>query len=139
MTDTALPLEPAGWKLLKDSTHDERSWPEDAGHENGDYSCLCSHCGRVFTGHKRRMLCKVCSTSTERAVEVEAATKPVSQEPSDSEMALNAKRYRHMRESAVCRDRNGPGLYWYLPRHLKGDPGERLDAAIDAAMKGDAK
>ena len=52
---------PEGWKLLKDSTFNERSWAEDASHENGNYSCLCCNCGRTFTGHKRRVLCKVCA------------------------------------------------------------------------------
>lgn len=52
---------PEGWKLLKDSTHEERSWPEDSGHENGNYYCLCHNCGRQFTGHKRRVTCKVCA------------------------------------------------------------------------------
>jgi hypothetical protein len=52
---------PAGWKLLKDSTQDERTWHEDAGHENGNYYCLCHHCGRQFVGHKRRVECKVCA------------------------------------------------------------------------------
>jgi hypothetical protein len=52
---------PAGWKLLKDSTHEERSWSEDAGHENGRYSCSCAHCLRMFVGHKRRVFCRVCS------------------------------------------------------------------------------
>jgi hypothetical protein len=53
---------PQGWKLLKDSTFDERSWPEDSGHENGNYFCNCIHCGRQFTGHKRRCVCRVCAS-----------------------------------------------------------------------------
>jgi hypothetical protein len=56
------PEVPKGWKLLKDSTHEERSWREDAGHENGNYSNACCECGRMFLGHKRRVICKVCST-----------------------------------------------------------------------------
>lgn len=52
---------PAGYKLLKNSTHAERSWTEDASHENGNYHCNCLECGRVFTGYRRRSLCKVCS------------------------------------------------------------------------------
>jgi hypothetical protein len=51
---------PDGYKLLRDSTHDERSWKEDASHENGNYYCTCCVCGRQFNGHKRRVLCKVC-------------------------------------------------------------------------------
>ena len=48
----------------------------------------------------------------------------------------DAARYRRMRGSAAFQDRNGPGLYWYLPRWNRDLPiGERLDAAIDAAIK----
>lgn len=50
-------------------------------------------------------------------------------------MAEDAARYRHMRDSATFRCRNGPGLYWYLPRHMKGDSAERLDEAIDEARR----
>jgi len=46
----------------------------------------------------------------------------------------DARRYQHMKSSARFLDRNGPGLYWYLPRFQSGTPGERIDAAIDAAM-----
>lgn len=38
-----------------------RDWPEDFAHENGNYSCICADCGESFTGHKRRLICKVCS------------------------------------------------------------------------------
>lgn len=54
---------PAGYKVLKDSTQQERSWTEDARHENGNYHCVCCHCGRGFIGHKRRASCKVCSAA----------------------------------------------------------------------------
>jgi len=57
------PAIPEGWKLLKDSTYEERSWPEDSSHENGNYSCRCYHCDRMFTGHKRRACCKVCAAA----------------------------------------------------------------------------
>ena len=50
----------------------------------------------------------------------------------------DAERYRHMRNNSQFQSRNGPGLYWYLPRGLQGDEGEQLDAAIDAARKGEA-
>lgn len=52
---------PDGYKLLKDTTIQERSWPEDSGHENGNYYCECCVCLRQFTGHKRRVVCKVCA------------------------------------------------------------------------------
>ena len=56
----AQPAVPDGWKLLKDTTQDDRSWHEDASHENGCYCNTCHHCGRMFTGHKRRVTCKAC-------------------------------------------------------------------------------
>lgn len=51
---------------------------------------------------------------------------------------LNAERYRHMRNNAQFQSRNGPGLYWYLPRFMDGkvrDEGKQLDDAIDAAIR----
>ncbi len=48
-------------------------------------------------------------------------------------MAKDAARYRKMRKNARFEWRNGPGLYFYLPRgdrDLTG--GERLDNALDA-------
>jgi hypothetical protein len=50
-----------GWKLLKNTTLDERTWHEDEGHENGNYFCNCIECGRQFIGHKRRVICKSCA------------------------------------------------------------------------------
>lgn len=38
-------------------------WPEDAPHENGNYHCRCCQCGRMFVGHKRRVVCKICATA----------------------------------------------------------------------------
>ncbi len=52
---------PKGYKLLKDTTHEERSWSEDTSLENGHYHCSCIECGRQFTGHKRRVVCKSCT------------------------------------------------------------------------------
>ena len=37
-----------------------RDWPEDHGHENGDYFNECCHCNETFMGHKRRVSCHVC-------------------------------------------------------------------------------
>lgn len=36
-------------------------WPEDFSHENGNYFSEC-RCGRIFVGHKRRPICKVCDS-----------------------------------------------------------------------------
>lgn len=58
--DCGLQIVEDGWRLLKDTTHEERSWPEDYSHENGHYSNTCCECGRAFTGHKRRVVCKAC-------------------------------------------------------------------------------
>lgn len=50
--------------------------------------------------------------------------------------ALDAERYRHMRANFSVQDRNGPGLYWYLPRWDRDLPwAERLDFAIDKEIK----
>jgi len=55
-------------------------------------------------------------------------------------MVRDAKRYRYMRSTAIFQDRNGPGLYWYLPRWNRDLPiGERIDAAIDAAAPGEGE
>lgn len=43
----------------------------------------------------------------------------------------DAARYKWMRSNSAFLDRNGPGLYWYLPRFLSGDNGEMLDQNID--------
>ena len=48
----------------------------------------------------------------------------------------DARRYRFMRRSAIFQDRNGPGLYWHLPRTDWNLPlGDRLDKAIDDQLK----
>jgi hypothetical protein len=36
-------------------------WSEDFPHENGNYENRCSECGIGFMGHKRRVVCKICS------------------------------------------------------------------------------
>ena len=49
------------------------------------------------------------------------------------EVTKDAMRYRHMRTNGKFQDRNGPGIYWYLPHFDRGLPiGRRLDSAIDA-------
>lgn len=42
-----------------------RDWPEDATHENGSYQCRCCVCHEIFIGHKRRVVCHVCSDRDE--------------------------------------------------------------------------
>lgn len=41
--------------------HDERNWPEDYEHENGNYINTCGTCKLAFKGHKRRVRCRMCS------------------------------------------------------------------------------
>jgi len=38
-----------------------RDWTEDFADENGNYQCHCVKCGHLFTGYKRRVVCKLCS------------------------------------------------------------------------------
>lgn len=54
----------AGIKALcEKATHEgSRDWREDFSHENGNYHCHCANCGNIFTGHKRRVQCKLCYT-----------------------------------------------------------------------------
>lgn len=52
----------------------------------------------------------------------------------NAELRKDAERYRYMRRSATSKYRNGPGLYWHLPRYMQGSKAEQLDASIDAAM-----
>ncbi len=44
---------------------DPRDFPEDASHENGRYMCYCLLCDRNFYGHKRRVVCKLCTTEAD--------------------------------------------------------------------------
>ena len=65
---------------------------------------------------------------------VTQAREVLAMEAALAEAQRDAARYRHMRKNAVFQDRNGPGLYWYLPRYSALSKGERLDEAIDAAL-----
>ena len=40
----------------------DRDFPGDAEHENGDYENRCVDCGELFTGYKRRVVCRACAT-----------------------------------------------------------------------------
>ena len=50
-----------------------RDWDEDKSHENGNYVCACGKCGFHFIGHKRRVRCKLCATTTPAKVDIEQA------------------------------------------------------------------
>lgn len=43
-----------------------RDWAEDFSHENGNYLCRCCECGHIFCGHKRRVVCRTCTTEKAR-------------------------------------------------------------------------
>ena len=49
---------------MEGATELKRSWPEDFSHENGNYFCCCVHCGKQFRGHKRRVVCKLCTAGS---------------------------------------------------------------------------
>jgi len=44
--------------IFKDN---ERNWEEDFKYENGNYMNRCIVCNRMFLGHKRRCVCKLCA------------------------------------------------------------------------------
>jgi hypothetical protein len=46
-----------------------RSFPEDYSDENGNYLNVCGKCDNVFSGHKRRVRCKLCENQVEERVE----------------------------------------------------------------------
>lgn len=42
--------------------NNEGNWTEDFCHENGNYENECCKCNNLFIGHKRRVVCKKCSS-----------------------------------------------------------------------------
>lgn len=46
--------------ILTENT--KKHWFEDFSHENGNYQCKCVKCESMFAGHKRRVICKECSS-----------------------------------------------------------------------------
>ena len=62
-----------------------------------------------------------------------AAFKEALSHSTGSKIEEDAKRYQWMKKKATFQNRNGPGLYWYLPRYLEGDEGDQLDKSIDDA------
>lgn len=45
-------------KIIKTT---ERDWVKDFEHENGMYQNICRVCDKLFIGHKRRFIYRVCS------------------------------------------------------------------------------
>ncbi|WP_233854022.1 hypothetical protein [Paraburkholderia sp. HD33-4] len=68
---------------------------------------------------------------TDRIVEINAQPAQTRALTGD---ARDAARYRWLREHAIPQWRNGPGLYWYLPRLMEGSPAEKLDTVLDSAL-----
>ena len=56
----------------------QRGWWEDQQHENGNYQNTCVPCGRDFIGHKRRVVCKACSTGLTQALRTAPAPQDAS-------------------------------------------------------------
>lgn len=61
----------------------ERERGEDFSHENGKYSNYCLTCKELFTGHKRRLVCKLCARLMQKSrdlwrlfAKVDAASQP---------------------------------------------------------------
>ncbi len=86
------------------------------------------------TKQELRALCEGCSGPEMCPVEITAGD-VLGLLDEVERLRKDAMRYRHMRDTAVFRDRNGPGLYWYLPRFLRGSAPEQLDESIDAAIQ----
>ena len=61
--ESALAATPAVGEGAESMFPDAHNWPEDAAQENGSYCNTCSECKRVFIGHKRRVMCRVCANA----------------------------------------------------------------------------
>lgn len=90
---------PQGWKLIKDSTHAERSWPDDVTSGQSLYSCCCAECGRNFNGHKWRACCRVCAEAPPApAAQVgKAGWLPIKTSPKDGSKFLAMTAHGHVR------------------------------------------
>jgi hypothetical protein len=53
--------------------HPDRNWDEDFLHENGNYVNNCVSCRLYFRGHKRRVICKKCSSTPDPVKEDETS------------------------------------------------------------------
>lgn len=51
---------PFGYKLLRDTTLEQRSWMNESHSERGRNTLTCSHCLRVFHGNAKRTICRTC-------------------------------------------------------------------------------
>ena len=63
MTKILIEIDTDTQRVVQIATQEDRSYPEDEKHENGNYFNTCYHCGRTFVGHKRRAVCKVCAAA----------------------------------------------------------------------------
>ena len=48
-------------KFAISSLNPEKDWKGDWRFENGNYFCTCMFCKELFTGHKRRVVCRLCA------------------------------------------------------------------------------
>lgn len=51
---------PFGYKLLRDTTLEQRSWMNEIHSDRGPNHLTCSHCLRVFHGNAKRTICRTC-------------------------------------------------------------------------------
>ncbi len=47
-----------------------RDWFEDFSHENGNYHNTCCVCKERFTGHKRRVICRLYAKVPEKSIPI---------------------------------------------------------------------
>lgn len=121
-----VPAVPVGYKLLKDTTHDERRWHEDAKHENGSYFNECVRCLRSFVGHKRRGVCRACAQP--EAVPAQPAPQApldVCTDPYNCKRCAAAQWDKHKFEHA------GIAAGVKEPGNVRGEAGQTAPPALD--------
>lgn len=120
----------------------ERDWPEDFGHENGEYECKCYSCGELFIGHKRRPECRKCAMAaagpevTERYIQAQRlASHPTERNVQRIHDALAEaeERGRRERDEEVKRAREA------IQHCLLGDPPGDCYAAEVASLRAKVK
>lgn len=115
-------------------------WPEDFAHENGNYFCTCIGCKVTFTGHKRRVLCKVCHV--QRGISVaEDFQRRVEQWclvcfGPEMTMDRNERNHRFLEESLELVQSLGytkdqaHGMVDYVFSRPKGEPSQELGGVV---------
>jgi len=125
------------WDSVKDAVFASMAklgdWPEDFGHENGQYLCSCCECKRTFTAHKRRVVCKVCALAAPSPApavpSADAADKFLYQRHPDGRLLIT--RMIEAAARAVIPCTHGRTLASYLPAESATDMlGEGIRAAL---------